>query len=167
MAKLNNTIFDFVTLGTVQREKIKLVGNSEGTIRTKDFNLIYVYPDQTSNDSWQKVQKFAESQKRANQMRGSRFYIIKSTEKVRNIACLYSQTIESSLEKLKVEDQKLTDESINHIMQVKEKFAGTKEGIQFSMTVDQTEINLLMTSSKYQNGLWNDSNNSLKKNLQK
>ena len=68
MAKLNNKSFDFVTLGTVEREKIKLVGNSEGTIRTKDFNLIYVYPDQTSNDSWQKVQKFAESQTRANQI---------------------------------------------------------------------------------------------------
>jgi hypothetical protein len=98
-------------------------------------------------------------------MKGSRFYIIKSTEKVRNIACLYSQTIESSLEKLKVEDQKLTDESINHIMQVKEKFAGTKEGIQFSAMMDQTEINLLMTSSKSQTGFFNDSNDTLKKRL--
>jgi hypothetical protein len=165
VAKLNNTIFDFVTLGTVQREKIKLVGNSEGTIRTKDFNLIYVYPDQTSNDSWQKVQKFAESQKRANQMRGSRFYIIKSTEKVKTIASIYSQTIESSLEKLKVDEQKLTDESIKHIMQMKEKFAGDKMGIQFSALMDQTEINLLMTSSKSQTGLFTDSSDTLKKRL--
>jgi hypothetical protein len=98
-------------------------------------------------------------------MKGSRVYIIKSTEQVRNIASIYSQTIESSLEKLTIEDQKLTDESINHIMQVKEKFAADKEGIQFSALMDQTQINLLMTSSKSQTGFFTDSNETLKKKL--
>jgi hypothetical protein len=98
-------------------------------------------------------------------MKVSRVYVIKSTGKVRNIASIYSQTIESSLEKLKVEDQKLTDESIFHIMQMKEKFAGDKEGIHFTALMDQTQINLLMTNSKSQSGFFTDSNGTLKKKL--
>ncbi len=133
--------------GPVEKEKTKSSVCSKNTTVRKDFNVIYVYPEDASNDSWQKVQKFAEIQKSENQMKGSRIYVIQSSEEMKKVTNSFSQTIENCLDKLVVADGKLTEENMDHIMQMKEQFSGEKQGIRFALLYDKTEINMLMASS--------------------
>ncbi len=139
---------------TVEREKTKSSANPENQIK----NIVYVYADHESNDSWQKVQDFAKE----NPTLGSKAYIMKTSEEIKRILKNCGK-IENSPEKLVIVGQKLTKEGIKHLQQMQEKFVGDIEGILFSVLIKNTPINLLMIDIKLQNGSSNDS--TLKKQL--